>query len=86
MDLSEEFRKFLELDLVDIDSVMRDYFGKYWNDFGKWWLKKTTEKVDWVTFALAPHNSEYFTQWVFSKHPDVAKKVKMDLEAFKDKY
>jgi hypothetical protein len=68
--LSEEFRNLIENEKVDNDKTMRMLFGKFWPEFGKFWLG-SGEYIDWISFALAPHNAEYFVQFVLKEHPEM---------------
>ena len=79
-----ELQKFMEDCPDSIEEVMRDYFGKYWAEFCKEWKKDTKESLDWISFALMPHNSFYFTEWVMANNPDVLARVKADLQGAKE--
>ena len=65
-----------------MDKVMKEYFGTYWPEFKKYWFSKTNEKIDWINFALAPHNAQIFIEWVFVSYPNVETRLMHDLEDF----
>jgi len=77
-DTSLVLQKVLESGDVDVNDVMSLYFKTYWKDFREFWAQ-SGEKIDWVTFALAPHNGNFFTTWVFYYHSDLLKIVQKDL-------
>lgn len=62
---SARLRKAMESGEIDNDAVLKAYFQEHWDEFKAWWLKNMGERIDWMTFARAPHNCEFFTQWVF---------------------
>ena len=78
---AEKLQKLLETGKFDVDNVMREYFGKYWPEFCKFW-KQRGETPEWVTFALAPHNGVMFIQYVFSQYPEVLERVEKDMAKF----
>ena len=83
-EVSLELKTFMEKFPDSIEDVMRGYFCSYWQEFCKEWKKDTNENLDWISFALMPHNSIYFTEWVMVNNPEVLTKVKSDLECLKE--
>ena len=72
--LSEDattFLQFVQDNNLDMHGVMVEFFGKYWAGFAAWWLKRMGERIDWISFALAPHNAHWFVCWVFGNYPEV---------------
>ena len=63
----------------DLDSLMKKYFGKYWKEYQEFWAQ-SREKIDWISYALAPHNSVNFIMYVFKEYPEVYKRVKEDFD------
>jgi hypothetical protein len=80
--LASELRALLESEKVDCDFTMRKLFAQFWPEFGKFWLG-AGERVDWVTFALAPHNGEMFVQFVLKEHPEMIAKVDSFIDEWK---
>jgi hypothetical protein len=80
--LASELRALLESEKVNCDQTMRMLFAPYWPEFGKFWLG-TGERVDWVSFALAPHNGEMFVQFVLKEHPENFSKVEAFLQSYR---
>lgn len=58
-------------------ALMYHYFARYWAEFVEFW-RQSGEVVDWVTFALIPHNAHWFITYVFQEYPDVRKMVMTD--------
>jgi len=58
---------------------MKDYFKDYWKEFQIFW-KQGGETIDWVTFALMPHNGIMFMMYVFTEYPEVLQTVENDLK------
>ena len=82
---AERFIKLLETsDGNAIHDVMKSYFGPYWLEFKRYWLNSTDEMIDWVNFALAPHNAQNFVEYVFTKHPEVRKTIIADIDALEN--
>lgn len=73
--IASELRILLESEKINSDWTMRKLFAKFWPEFGHFWLA-TGERVEWVSFALAPHNSEMFVQFVLKEHPEMIVEVR----------
>lgn len=84
-DLAVELQKFFESqgNDYDIDSVMNEYFRKHWIEFKSVWFAMHKESIEWITFALAPHNGTWFTTYCFWMYEDLYNRVKKDLGAAK---
>lgn len=47
----------------------------HWPEFQAWWLRYHHERIEWMTFVLAPHNGIMFLYWVFHKHPETRQRA-----------
>lgn len=78
-DISEDAAKiqaFLEEHPEASSIIMESYFARYWLEFQKFW---SHERLNWVTFVLAPHNARWFIEWTFSTYPDFRTLIMTDM-------
>lgn len=64
-------------DNADMQEIMNEYFKAYWSEFKVFWAQ-SGENIDWITFALMPHNAHYFITYVFNEHPEIRIRVMND--------
>ncbi len=76
---SARLRKAMESGEVNNEVMLEAFFKQYWSEFAAWWRKTQSEEIHYVAFALAPHNCEYFTQWVFKNKEGVLDEVEAGL-------
>lgn len=81
-DIAHRFKAVLESDGIDNNELMRTYFGKYWNEFRRFWAQGG-EVVEWITFACAPHNSIMFVMYVFKEYPEMMDVIEKDMNMVK---
>jgi len=82
-DCAYKLQKLLESGEYDVDGIMKGFFENYWNEFQLFW-KQSGENIDWITFALAPHNAVMFMEYVFTEYPSVLEQVEKELLKIKE--